>query len=85
MFEYPFGNMQKLNLDWILSEWRNYQAQIEDSIAPQWNDTTSYAENDVVFFNHTLFQCVVEASTVRIFKSDEWNAVMLTELINGGS
>lgn len=85
MFNYPWGNLQKLNLDWLLQEWRQYQAQIEDAIAPQWNDTTSYSENAVVFFNHGLFQCVVESSTVRIFKSDEWESVTLTDLINGGT
>lgn len=83
MFEYPFGNLQQLNLDWILTEWRNYQQQIEDAIAPQWSETVSYPEDAVVFYNHGLYKCNVEASTVRIFKSEEWDSVTVLDLITG--
>lgn len=84
MFEYPYGDLQKLNLDWLLQAWREFQHQIEDAIAPQWSDTTSYTEDDVVFHDHVLYICTVPASTVRIFKADEWEVTQLIDIVNGG-
>lgn len=85
MYNYPFGNLQQLNLDWLLTEWRNYQAQIEDMIAPQWSESVSYEEDAVVIYEHVLYRCVVTTSTPRIFESDEWQSVRLIDIINGGS
>ena len=85
MYNYPYGNLQELNLDWVLTEWRNYQAQIEDMIAPQWSESVSYEEDAVVIYEHVLYRCVVTASTPRIFEADEWQSVRLIDIINGGS
>ena len=85
MYNYPYGNLQQLNLDWLLTEWRNYQAQIEDMIAPQWSESVSYEEGAVVIYGHVLYRCVVTASTPRIFEGDEWQSVRLIDIINGGS
>ena len=83
MYQYPYGNAQQLNLDWLLSQWRLFQKQIEDMIAPQWSETESYAEYDLVIHDHVFYYCTAVAATIGDFKSDEWQQVSFADIING--
>ena len=83
MYQYPYGNAQQLNLDWLLNQWRIFQQQVENMIAPQWSDTETYAQWAVVIHEHTLFFCDVETATVGEFKSEEWVAFSIADALLG--
>lgn len=83
MYQYPYGNSQQLNLDWLLTQWRIFQTQIENMIAQQWSDTVSYAQYDIVIHEHTLFYCNTAAATVGEFKPDEWTVFNLADALMG--
>lgn len=83
MYQYPYGNSQQLNLDWLLTQWRMFQKQIEDMIAPQWSDTETYVEWNIVIHEHTLFYCSTATATVGEFKPDEWTAFSFADALMG--
>lgn len=83
MYQYPYGNSQQLNLDWLLTQWRQFQKQVEDMIAPQWSDTVSYTQNDIVIHEHTLFYCNTGAATIGEFKPDEWTVFSIADALQG--
>lgn len=83
MYQYPYGNSQQLNLDWLLTAWRNFQKQVEDMIAPQWSDTESYVEHDLVIHDHVLYYCVVANATVHDFVPEEWQTISCADIFNG--
>lgn len=83
MYQYPYGNAQQLNLDWLLNQWRIFQQQVENMIAPQWSDTETYAQYAVVIHEHILFYCNTENVTVGEFKSDEWTAFSMADALMG--
>ena len=72
-----------MNLDWLLTQWRQFQKAIEDMIAPQWSDTESYALNDIVIHEHSLFYCNTVAATVGEFKADEWTTFSIADALQG--
>ena len=81
MYQYPYGNAQQLNLDWLLNEWRRWQQQVENMIAPQWSDTDTYTEGAVVILDHVLYACTVATATVGEFEPEEWQPVTLSDLL----
>ena len=85
MYEYPYGNSQQLNLDWLLTEWRKFQKAVEDMIAPAWSATESYSWDapDMVIYNHVLYYCIVEHATVGEFKGDEWQSFTIADVFMG--
>ena len=83
MYQYPYGNSQQLNLDWLLTAWRQFQKAIEDMIAPQWSDTEAYALNDIVIHEHALYYCNTGAATVGEFKADEWTVFSIADVLMG--
>ena len=83
MYQYPYGNSQQLNLDWLLTQWRQFQKQVEDMIAPQWSDTETYAQNDIVIHEHALFYCNTALVTVGEFKPDEWTSFSIADALQG--
>lgn len=52
-------------------------------IAPQWSDTESYAQNDIVIHEHALFYCNTAAATVGEFKADEWTVFSIADALMG--
>lgn len=52
-------------------------------IAPQWSDTETYAQYDIVIHEHTLFYCNTATVTVGEFKADEWTVFTLADAIQG--
>ncbi len=83
MYEYPYGNAQQLNLDWLLTAWRKFQQQVEAMIGTQWSDTETYLENALVIHDHVLFYCVVATATVGEFKPDEWSTINIADIFMG--
>ena len=85
MYEYPSGNAQQLNLDWLLTEWRKFQKTIEDMIAPQWSNTQAYTNGapDIVIFDHELFYCNVAHATVGTFIPAEWHKFSIADVFMG--
>ena len=83
MYEYPYGNSQELNLDWLLTAWRIFQGQIEDMIAPQWSDREVYEEFDLVIHEHVLYYCVNASATPAEFIPEEWQQLNLADIFNG--
>lgn len=83
MYQYPYGNSQQLNLDWLLTQWRQFQKQVEDMIAPQWSDTESYAQNALVIHDHVFYYCTAVAATVGEFKPNEWAALTIADIFMG--
>ena len=85
MYEYPYSNSQQLNLDWLLTEWRKFQKAVEDMIAPAWSETKSYSWDtpDMVIYNHVLYYCIVEHTTVGDFKADEWQSFTIADVFMG--
>ena len=81
MYQYPYGNAQQLNLDWLLNEWRRWQQQVENMIAAQWSDTAEYAADDIVILDHVLYICDTAHATVGEFVPEEWQPVTLSDLL----
>lgn len=81
MYQYPYGNTQQLNLDWLLNEWRRWQQQVENMIAPQWSDTDTYTEGAVVILDHVLYICDTATATVGEFVPEEWLPTSFSELL----
>ena len=81
MYQYPYGNTQQLNLDWLLNEWRRWQQQVENMIAAQWSDTAEYAADDIVILDHVLYICDTAHATVGEFVPEEWQPVTLSDLL----
>ena len=81
MYQYPYGNAQQLNLDWLLNEWRRWQQQVENMIAPQWSDTAEYAADDIVILDHVLYICDTAHATVGEFVPEEWQPTSFSELL----
>ena len=52
-------------------------------IAPQWSDSVSYAQNDIVIHEHTLFYCNTGAATIGEFKPDEWTVFSVADALMG--
>ena len=85
MYEYPSGNAQQLNLDWLLTEWRKFQRQVENMIAPQWSNTEMYTWDSpaMVVYEHSLYYCNVAQATVGEFKPDEWVRFTIAQVFLG--
>lgn len=81
MYQYPYGNAQQLNLDWLLNEWRRWQQQVENMIAAQWSDTDTYTQGAVVILDHVLYICDTATATVGEFVPEEWLPVTLSDLL----
>ena len=81
MYQYPYGNTQQLNLDWLLNEWRRWQQQVENMIAAQWSDTAEYAADDIVILDHVLYICDTAHATVGEFVPEEWQPTSFTGLL----
>lgn len=82
-YQYPYGNSQQLNLDWLLTEWRKFQKTIEDMIAPQWSNTEAYSNSAIVIYDHELFYCSVANATVGTFIPAEWTKFSIADIFMG--
>lgn len=80
-FKYPYGNSQQLNLDWLINAWKQYQEQIENAIAPQYNENDTYTDPAVVFYNHILYYNLEPIATPEPFTPEHWQSASLVEIL----
>ena len=81
MFRYPYGNTQALNLDWLLTQWREYQSTIENMIAPQYSKTAQYEAGTLVVYEHKLYYNPEAIYVPGDFNAELWTETKLSELI----
>lgn len=82
-YKYPFGNTQQLNLDWLLQQWRVFQSQIEDMIAPAYSDTDTYPANSLVIFQHKLYYNPQAINAPEDWTPAHWEEITLAEILEG--
>lgn len=98
MYQYPYGDTQQLNLDWILTKIKELEQQsgsggssIEEVanalISATYNAATQYRRYDYCFLNGKLYRCL--SDTTGVFNPADWQEVLigddipiLTRLIN---
>ena len=80
-FKYPYGNSQQLNLDWLINAWKQYQEQIENAIAPQYNENYTYPDPAIVFYEHILYFNTEPINTPEEFTPEHWQQASLAEII----
>ena len=96
MYQYPYGDTQQLNLDWILTKIKELEAgsgniNMEDVanalISATYNSVTQYRRYDYCYLNGKLYRCL--SDTTGAFNPADWQEVLigddipiLTRLIN---
>ena len=80
-FKYPYGNSQQLNLDWLINAWKAYQEQIENAIAPQYNENTTYDSPAIVFHDHVLYYNTDSMDAPEPFNPEHWEPTSLTWIL----
>lgn len=80
-YNYPYGNSQQLNLDWLLREWRAFQRQIEDMIAPQYDNSATYTAYSLVIYNHALYGNPNAINVPEEFDPDHWEQIDLATIL----
>lgn len=81
MYQYPYGNSQQLNLDWLLTAWRQFQKAVEDMIAPQFSDTETYTAHSVVIYEHALYTNPAAITAPSEWNPDSWEVTSVAELM----
>ena len=82
-YKYPFGNTQQLNLDWLLRQWRVFQSQIEDMIAPAYSDTDIYPAYSLVIVQHKLYYNPQAIEAAEDWTPAHWEEITLAEIFEG--
>ena len=82
-FKYPYGNSQQLNLDWLINAWRQFQQQIENNIAPPYNDNLTYAGMSLVIYNHQLYYNPDDIEAPEEFNPEHWVAISIADIFMG--
>lgn len=85
MFRYPYGNNSNLNLDWLLTSWRDFQRDICQMIAPAYDNSSVYPAGSLVLYNMGLFTNPDPIITAEDFNPDHWTQTTLAEIIQGGT
>lgn len=83
MYQYPYGNSQQLNLDWLINAWRTFQRQIEDMIAPQYSDSKEYDAYALVIHDHALYYAPDPISPAEEWNPEHWVQLSLSDIFNG--
>lgn len=81
MYQYPYGDSQQLNLDWLLNAWRTFQSQICDMIAPAYSNSATYAIGDLVIYGMELWRCTETIQIAEDFNIDHWEGLTVAELL----
>lgn len=83
MYNYPYGNTSQLNMDWLLQSWRQFQRQVEDMIAPQYSDSSTYPANSIVIYQHELYTNPAAITGEGQFDPESWEQISISELLGG--
>lgn len=81
MFNYPYGQSQELNLTWLLNAWRQYQSQIEDAIAQQYNEQIAYPDPIFLWHEHVLYTNNIAISAPEPWTPDHWDVISLWDIL----
>lgn len=81
MFNYPYGNIQELNLTWLLNAWRDYQSHIEDAIAPQYSDQAIYDYPIFLWYEHDLYYNNQAINAPEPWTPEHWTKTSIYELM----
>lgn len=83
MYNYPYGNTSQLNLDWFLQSWRQFQRAVEDMIAPQYSESSTYPANSIVIYQHVLYTNPAAITVEEQFDPANWEQISIAELMGG--
>ena len=81
MYNYPYGDSQQLNLDWMIRVFRTFQKQIEDAIAPQYDANTTYDYYAIVWYNHVLYANPDLLPAPEEWNPDHWQQISIYEIL----
>ena len=87
MYAYPYGDSQQLNLDWILTKFKELEdagavgVTIEDVattlLAPAYTQKT-YLLNDIVYYNGKLWYANQAITSAESWTASHWNKLLLS-------
>lgn len=83
-YNYPYGNYSQLNLDWLLSAWREFQKAVEDMIAPQYSNSAAYPDHSLVIYNHVLYYNENEIPVAEEWDPNHWTEINLAQIVEEG-
>ena len=87
MYQYPYGDTQQLNLDWILTKIKELEASggsgggssikevANTLISATYNASTQYRRYDYCFYNGKLYRCL--SDTTGAFTPADWQEVLI--------
>ena len=81
-YRYPYGNTSQLNLDWLLTSWREFQNAVLGMIAPAYDNTSRYTAGALCVYNMSLWRCKEAITTPEEFSTEHWEIVTITEVIS---
>lgn len=81
MYQYPYGNSQQLNLDWLINAWRQYQKQVENMIAPQYDHNSAYPDPALVVYEHKLYYNNQPINDPEEWDPDHWIETNLADIM----
>lgn len=93
MYQYPYGNTQQLNLDWILNKLKELEnreaseAELKSVanhlISLSYNSSASYNVNDIVYNDNTkkLYRCNT-ATTGEPWDATHWDEILLAPVVS---
>lgn len=81
-YKYPYGNTEKMNLDWLLSQWVQLKDSFYNLIAPAWAYNVVYAQGSLVMNDSKLYRAIEEPTT-GTFITEEWEEIRLSDILEG--
>lgn len=83
MYQYPYGDSQQLNLDWIIVKLKELEAsggadleEVSNAlISLTYNTSTAYRRYDYAFLNGKLYRCLTDTSGV--FNPTAWQEALI--------
>ena len=83
MYNYPYGNSQQLNLDWLISAWRQYQEQVENMIAPQYDHNIAYPAMSLVIHDHKFYYNPDDINDPEEWDPEHWTQISIADIFMG--
>lgn len=94
MYQYPYGDSQQLNLDWIINKIKElddvigeHSADVDleevatDLISPEYASTNDYNVNDIVYHDGKLYKCnTAIPSPGESWDPTHWDEILLADL-----
>ena len=91
MYQYPYGNAQQLNLDWILNKLKELEAgaggggtnleEVSNALIALTYAEQNYSPSDIVFYNGKLYSAN-QIITAEPWNPAHWNEVLLANPVS---